>query len=104
MDSVSGTPPRKLGKDDAVKIAKGAAIAMAGALVVYLADVVMPSLMDSEFAQTTLFVVASTIINALRKWFTDTRVISLLLGLFLLPASGFAQARLMDPAKALHRE
>lgn len=55
-----------LTKEDWIKIAKGAGIAALGALSTYLTTEVIPNL-EGEWT-LALFVVFSTLINALRKW------------------------------------
>lgn len=56
----------QLNREDGLKIAKGASIALGGALIVYVAEI-LPQI---EFGSYTPLVVAlgGVIINFLRKW------------------------------------
>lgn len=70
---MTGSPKYTLSQTDLLRIAKGAALAAAGATVTYLAAEVLPSLDDSTAVGAVIAAVASTALNALRKWLTDTR-------------------------------
>jgi hypothetical protein len=61
-----------LTRTDLVKIATGAALAAAGAVVTFLAAEVVPHLDDSTAVGALIAAVASTALNALRKWLSDT--------------------------------
>ncbi|MDQ3330504.1 MAG: hypothetical protein M3552_07610 [Planctomycetota bacterium] len=63
----------QLDKSDLMKIAKGAALAAAGAVVTFLATEVVPHLDESTATGAVIAAVASTALNALRTWLTDTR-------------------------------
>lgn len=60
------SPKYSLNKEDLAKIGKGAGIALAGALVVYIAEVVP----NVDFGAYTPVVVAiaGILVNAARKW------------------------------------
>lgn len=51
-----------------IKIAKGAGIAIGGALLAYVADAVVPFLDDHPIYGPAIAGVASIFINAARKW------------------------------------
>ncbi|MGC1275584.1 MAG: hypothetical protein WBC44_17895 [Planctomycetaceae bacterium] len=70
---MTGSTKFKLSRNDLVKIAKGAALAAAGAVVTFLAVEVTPQLDDSTATGALVAAVASTLLNALRKWLADTR-------------------------------
>lgn len=61
----------KLNKEDGIKIAKGASIAIAGALVVYFAEI----LPQVDFGTYTPIVVAiaSVLVNSARKWLKQNK-------------------------------
>ena len=71
---MNGSAKFTLSRADLVRIAKGAALAAAGAVVTFLAAEVLPHLDDSTAVGALIAAVASTALNALRKWLTDTRV------------------------------
>lgn len=58
---------------DVKKIAIGAAVALGGAALTYLVDTVLPDLKEKEAISASLFVVFTTLLNALRKFLTDKR-------------------------------
>ncbi len=68
------SPPGKLGKDDLVKVGKGAVIAMLGALLTYFATCVMPDL-AKRYPEIAPFAAAgaAVLINLSRKLLVDTR-------------------------------
>jgi len=70
---MTGSSPLQLDRSDLIKIAKGAALAAAGAVVTFLATDVMPHLDESTATGAVLAAVASTALNAIRQWLTDTR-------------------------------
>jgi hypothetical protein len=70
---MTGSSSFQLDRADLVKIAKGAMLAAAGAVVTYLATAVVPHLDDSTVTGAMIAAVASTMLNALRTWLTDTR-------------------------------
>jgi len=57
----------KLNKEDGVKIVTGAGIAMGGALVVYLLEV-LPKIEFGEIWTPLVVAVASVTLNFVRKW------------------------------------
>jgi len=58
-------------REQIIKVAKGAALAAAGAIVAYLAEVVLPGIQDSGSGLTlTIAAMASVGLNAARKWLT----------------------------------
>jgi hypothetical protein len=70
---MTGSPLFHLDTTDLLKIARGAALAAAGAAVAYLATEVVPTLDDSTAVGAVIAAVASTALNALRMWLSDTR-------------------------------
>jgi hypothetical protein len=68
-----GSSSFQLDRSDLVKIAKGAALAAAGAVVTFLATEVVPHLDESTATGAVIAAVASTALNALRQWLADTR-------------------------------
>jgi hypothetical protein len=70
---MTGSPKFTLSKSDLLRIAKGAALAAAGAVATFLAAEVLPSLDNSTAIGAVIAAIASTALNALRKWLTDTR-------------------------------
>ena len=70
---MTGSPRLTLSRTDLIKIAKGAALASAGAAVTFLATEVLPHLDDSTATGALIAAVASTALNALRMWIVDTR-------------------------------
>ena len=78
-----------LNKEDFVKIGKGAAIAVSGALAAYLSQDVIPFLDDADLPSMLLASGLSVVVNLLRKFVNkQTVVASLLLFCLTLPASG----------------
>lgn len=70
---MNGSPKLTLSQSDLLKIATGAALAAAGAVVTFLATEVVPHLENSTATGALIAAVASTVLNALRKWLSDTR-------------------------------
>lgn len=70
---MTGSTKFTLSKSDLLRIAKGAALAAGGAVVTFLAAEVLPSLDDSTATGALIAAVASTVLNALRQWLSDTR-------------------------------
>ena len=60
-----------LNKEDGIKIAKGAAIAVGGALIVYVAEII-PNVNFGEWTPIVVGV-ASIILNAARKWLENKK-------------------------------
>jgi hypothetical protein len=70
---MNGSHKFSLSKADLLQIAKGAALAAAGAVVTFLTAEVLPQIDHSTAAGALVAAAASTALNALRKWLTDTR-------------------------------
>lgn len=70
---MNGSQKFSLSKSDLLRVAKGAALAAGGAVVTYLAAEVLPTLDDSTAVGAVIAAVASTALNALRQWLSDTR-------------------------------
>jgi hypothetical protein len=70
---MTGSSSFQLNRSDLVKIAKGAALAAAGAVVTFLATEVVPHLDESTAMGALIAAIASTALNALRTWLADTR-------------------------------
>jgi hypothetical protein len=68
------SPPLQVSKDDWKKIGIGAAMAVAGALLTYVATGIMPML-ATKYPEASPFIaaLAAIILNISRKYFTDTR-------------------------------
>lgn len=69
---MEGSKPFLVNSEDMTRILKGAMIAVAGALVVYLADVV-PTI-DFGIWTPLAVALASVAVNALRIWVADNTV------------------------------
>lgn len=67
-----GSETFKLNLEDLKKIGKGLLIAMGGAGLTYLSVQVVPNLEPDTGTQMMLFAAFSAIVNAGRKWLTDT--------------------------------
>jgi hypothetical protein len=96
-----------LSSEDLWKIGKGALIAIGGALLTWAADSLLPDLQNRGLIDAAMFVFFSTLINAVRKWWTDATsvVVLLLVGLSCLSASASA-TELIDigePGDGKHR-
>jgi hypothetical protein len=70
---MNGSAKFTLSQSDLLRIAKGAALAAAGAAVTFLTSEVLPQLDESTAVGALIAAAASTALNALRKWLTDTR-------------------------------
>lgn len=70
---MNGSVPFRFTQDDLIRVAKGAALAAGGAVVAFLATEVVPNLDDSTAVGAVIAAVASTGLNALRQWLSDTR-------------------------------
>jgi predicted metal-dependent phosphotriesterase family hydrolase len=69
---MNGSPNFALSSTDVQKIATGALMAVGGALATYLLNTVLPQLKEQGEINAALFVLFSTLINAARKFITDT--------------------------------
>lgn len=70
---MTGSTKFQLDRSDLLKIAKGATLAAAGAVVTFLATEIVPHLDESTAVGAVIAAVASTALNAVRTWLTDTR-------------------------------
>lgn len=68
-----GSPQLRLDRHDGLKIAKGAAIAASGAVLAYLAGTAIPQLEDSGALSASAAAFLAVLVNAARKYLTDTR-------------------------------
>ena len=68
-----GSPKLSLNKSDMLSVLRGALLAAGGAVVVYLSTQVIPHLDDSTMIGAVVAGIASTVLNALRKYTTDTQ-------------------------------
>lgn len=55
-------------QEEVIKIAKGAALAAAGAVIAYLTEVVIPGMEGGSGLTLTIAAMASVGLNAVRKW------------------------------------
>lgn len=70
---MNGSPRFRLNRDDLASIGRGALLAAAGAVVTYLATEVLPHLDQTTVVGAVVAGIASTLINAIRKYVSDTR-------------------------------
>ena len=70
---MNGSPKLQLDKSDLQAVLRGALLACGGALVAYLSTEVVPNLDQQTFLGAIIAGTASTILNAFRKYLTDTR-------------------------------
>ena len=70
---MNGSPRLSLNKKDAFSVLRGALLAAGGAIVVYLTTQVIPNLDDSTMIGAAVAGVASTLLNAMRKYLMDTQ-------------------------------
>ena len=68
-----GSPRFHLGRNDLLRIARGAGLAAAGAVVTFLISDVLPRLDNSTTTGAALAALAATLLNAVHKWLSDTR-------------------------------
>lgn len=68
-----GSKALSLSREDWIKIAKGAAIAVAGALITVGLEQVVPALEGSGAWGASIAAIMAIVLNTLRKWLTDTR-------------------------------
>lgn len=75
MNYSKGSVPGFLSRFDWRKIGKGFLIAMGGSVVAYVASEIIPLLevMDLSPGEAVMVGLASTLINFLQKWLSDTR-------------------------------
>jgi S1-C subfamily serine protease len=96
-----GTRPGTLGNVDLRKIGNGFVIAAVGAGLTWLADQALPEMQNSGAINAAMFTLFSTLINAARKFYFDTRVVGMLLG--ILCATGSASAQQPQPIRGIVR-
>ena len=70
---MKGSPTLMLGGGDLQSILRGALLAAGGAVVVYLSSDVVPNLDGNSALGAFLAGIASTVLNVLRKYMSDTR-------------------------------
>jgi hypothetical protein len=70
---MNGSPKLHLNRSDLFSILRGALLAAGGAVATYFSTEVFPHLADSTMLGAMIAGVASTVLNALRKYATDTR-------------------------------
>ena len=70
---MNGSPKLKLNKADLLAVLRGGLLAAAGAAVAYLSTQVLPNLDQSTMFGALIAGVASTVLNALRKYMSDTQ-------------------------------
>ncbi len=70
---MKGSPPLMLDGSDLQSILRGALLAAGGALVTYFSVEVIPNLDDSTVVGAIIAGCASTLLNVLRKYLTDTQ-------------------------------
>lgn len=68
-----GSKPFSISTDDLLRIARGAALAAAGAVAAYITTTVIPSLHGDDIANMALTAVFSVLANSLRLFAADTR-------------------------------
>lgn len=73
---MNGSPRFLISNDEWRKIGRGLLIALAGAVLAWMIGTLIPALEEST-DQRLLFLAAilSALVNALRKWLTDTRTV-----------------------------
>ena len=69
------SPKYTLDRSDLLKIARGAALAAAGAVVAYLSTEVLPHLDPGTALGGAIAAVAATALNAVRKWLSGPRAV-----------------------------
>lgn len=70
---MNGSPKLQLNERDFSSIIRGALLAVGGALVVYLSTEVVPNLDNSTMLGAAVAGIASTVLNTVRKYLSDTR-------------------------------
>lgn len=64
--------PLTLNKTDWKSVARGAAVAAAGAVLAYLASEVVPFIDQSTATGASLAAIGGVLVNIARKWITET--------------------------------
>ena len=72
--TTNGSKSYSLNGTDGKKIAKGALIAVVGALLAYVGTTIVPMIQQSEELQGTVFVLGCVLFNALWKFWQDNQV------------------------------
>lgn len=93
MAQHQGSPPGQIALFDIKKILTGAAIATGGALCTYVLDSVLPDMEAKGIIDAAAYVFFSTLINAVRKWLIDSRVVVVLVLAVSMLFCGTAQAK-----------
>lgn len=70
---MNGSPKLRFNKADFLAVLRGGLLAAAGAVVAYLSTQVLPNLDQSTMFGALIAGVASTVLNALRKYMSDTQ-------------------------------
>ena len=70
---MNGSPRLQLDTNDMFCVLRGAALAAGGAVVTYLSTQVIPGIDESTMLGAAVAAIASTLLNALRKYLTDTQ-------------------------------
>jgi len=70
---MNGSPKLRLNKSDLLAVLRGGLLAAAGAAVAYLSTQVLPNLDQGTMFGALITGVASTVLNALRKYMSDTQ-------------------------------
>lgn len=69
----NGSPKLQLNRQDMLAVVRGALLAAGGAVVVYLSTEVVPNMDESTMLGAAVASVSATLLNALRRYLTDTR-------------------------------
>lgn len=69
----NGSPKLQLNRQDMLSVVRGALLAAGGAVVVYLSTEVVPNMDESTMLGAAVASVSATLLNALRRYLTDTR-------------------------------
>ena len=70
---MNGSPKLELNKHDMLAVLRGAILAVGGAVLAYLSTQVIPNIDESTMLGALVAGVASTMLNALRKYLSDTQ-------------------------------
>ncbi len=69
----NGSPKLQLNRQDMLAVVRGALLAAGGAVVVYLSTEVIPNMDESTMLGAAVASLSATLLNALRRYLTDTR-------------------------------
>lgn len=70
---MNGSPKLELNKQDMLAVLRGAMLAAGGAIMTYLTTHVIPSIDENTMLGALVASCGAILINALRKYLTDTR-------------------------------